>query len=74
MENLAFLANASNLVTYLTGFMHFSLSDSAVTVNNFMATAFLLALLGAFLSDAFCTTYVIYLVSAVIEFLVGTCA
>ncbi|KAF3332799.1 Protein NRT1/ PTR FAMILY 4.6 [Carex littledalei] len=69
MENLAFLANASNLVMYLMGFMHFSLSDSAVTVNNFMVTAFLLALLGAFLSDAFCTTYVIYLVSAVIEFL-----
>ncbi|KAJ4808948.1 Major facilitator superfamily protein [Rhynchospora pubera] len=69
MENLAFLATASNLVTYLTGYMHLSLSESAVTVNNFMATSFLLALLGAFLSDAFCTTYIIYLVSAIIEFL-----
>ncbi|KAJ3686816.1 hypothetical protein LUZ61_015980 [Rhynchospora tenuis] len=69
MENLAFLATASNLVTYLTGYMHLSLSESAVTVNNFMATSFLLALLGAFLSDAFCTTYIIYLVSTVIEFL-----
>jgi solute carrier family 15 (peptide/histidine transporter), member 3/4 len=74
MENLAFLANASNLVTYLTGFMHFSLSESAVTVNNFMATAFLLALLSAFLSDAFCTTYVVFLASAIIEFLVSTSA
>ncbi|KAK6116472.1 hypothetical protein DH2020_049765 [Rehmannia glutinosa] len=34
-----------------------------------MGTAFLLALLGGFLSDAFFTTYVIYLISAVIEFL-----
>ncbi|KAJ3692014.1 hypothetical protein LUZ60_012364 [Juncus effusus] len=69
MENLAFLANASNLVTYLMGFMHFSPSKSATTVTNFMGTAFLLALLGGFLSDAFFTTYVIYLISAAIEFL-----
>ncbi|XP_042400570.1 protein NRT1/ PTR FAMILY 4.6-like isoform X1 [Zingiber officinale] len=69
MENLAFLANASNLVTYLTGFMHFSLSRSATAVTNFMGTAFLLALLGGFLSDAFFTTYHIYLISALLEFL-----
>ncbi|XP_074581576.1 protein NRT1/ PTR FAMILY 4.6-like isoform X1 [Curcuma longa] len=69
MENLAFLANSSNLVTYLTGFMHFSLSRSATTVTNFMGTAFLLALLGGFLSDAFFTTYHIYVISALLEFL-----
>ncbi|KAL0925275.1 hypothetical protein M5K25_003596 [Dendrobium thyrsiflorum] len=68
MENLAFLANASNLVTYLGGFMYFSPARSATTVTNFMGTAFLLALLGGFLSDAFFTTYVIYLISALIEF------
>ncbi|TVT96656.1 hypothetical protein EJB05_58126, partial [Eragrostis curvula] len=56
LENLAFLANASNL--------------SATTVTNFMGTAFLLALLGGFLSDAFFTTYAIYLVSAFVEFMV----
>uniref|UniRef100_A0A0D9WRI2 Major facilitator superfamily (MFS) profile domain-containing protein n=1 Tax=Leersia perrieri TaxID=77586 RepID=A0A0D9WRI2_9ORYZ len=69
LENLAFLANASNLVTYLMGFMHYSPSQSATTVTNFMGTAFLLALLGGFLSDAFFTTYAIYLISAFIEFL-----
>ncbi|OEL23785.1 Protein NRT1/ PTR FAMILY 4.6, partial [Dichanthelium oligosanthes] len=69
LENLAFLANASNLVTYLMGFMHYSPSQSATTVTNFMGTAFLLALLGGFLSDAFFTTYTIYIVSAFIEFL-----
>ncbi|XP_072958682.1 protein NRT1/ PTR FAMILY 4.6-like [Typha angustifolia] len=68
MENLAFLANASNLVIYLMGFMHFSPSHSATTVTNFMGTAFLLGLLGGFLSDAFFTTYVVYLISAFIEF------
>ncbi|WVZ79618.1 hypothetical protein U9M48_027178 [Paspalum notatum var. saurae] len=68
LENLAFLANASNLVTYLMGFMHYSPAQSATTVTNFMGTAFLLALLGGFLSDAFFTTYTIYIVSAFIEF------
>ncbi|XP_042481127.1 protein NRT1/ PTR FAMILY 4.6-like [Macadamia integrifolia] len=69
LENLAYLANASNLVLYLTMFMHLSPSRSANTVTNFMGTAFLLALLGGFLSDAFFTTYQIYLIGAAIEFL-----
>ncbi|GMH26140.1 hypothetical protein Nepgr_027983 [Nepenthes gracilis] len=69
-ENLAFLANASNLVLYFLEYMHFSPSRSSNTVTNYMATAFLLALGGGFLSDAFFTTFQIYLASAVIE-LVG---
>ncbi|KAL5988586.1 hypothetical protein ACLOJK_026684 [Asimina triloba] len=68
LENLAFLANASNLVMYLKDFMHFSPAKSSTTVTNFMGTAFLLALLGGFLSDAFLTTYHVYLISAAIEF------
>ncbi|XP_057980256.1 protein NRT1/ PTR FAMILY 4.6-like isoform X2 [Malania oleifera] len=67
MENLAYLANASNLVLYLSKFMHFSPSTSANIVTNFMGTAFLLALLGGFLSDAFFSTYLIYLISAAVE-------
>ncbi|QCD82710.1 protein NRT1/ PTR FAMILY 4.6-like [Vigna unguiculata] len=69
LENLAFLANASNLVLYMIQYMHMSPSKSANNVTNFMGTAFLLALLGGFLCDAFLTTYHIYLISAVIEFL-----
>ncbi|KMT10390.1 hypothetical protein BVRB_5g115190 [Beta vulgaris subsp. vulgaris] len=69
MENLAFLANASNLVIYLSKYMHFSPSKSAIIVTNFMGTAFLLALLGGFLSDAYFTTYQVFFLSAVIEFL-----
>ncbi|KAK6931178.1 Proton-dependent oligopeptide transporter family, partial [Dillenia turbinata] len=69
LENLAYLANASNLVLYLSEYMHYSPSKSANSVTDFMGTAFLLALLGGFLSDAFFTTYLIYLISAVIEFL-----
>ncbi|GLT36986.1 hypothetical protein SLA2020_113300 [Shorea laevis] len=69
LENLAYLAIASNLVTYMKQYMHFSPSKSANNVTNFMGTAFLLALLGGFLSDAFFTTYHIYVISALIEFL-----
>ncbi|XP_074329536.1 protein NRT1/ PTR FAMILY 4.6-like isoform X2 [Apium graveolens] len=69
LENLAFLANASNLVIYLKDHMNMLPSDSSNSVTNFMGTAFLLALLGGFLSDAFFTSYYIYLTSAAIEFL-----
>jgi len=72
LENLAYLANASNLVLYLSKFMHFSPSSSAIIVTNFMGTAFLLAILGGFLADAFFTTYSIYLISAAIEFMVSS--
>ncbi|KAK1433750.1 hypothetical protein QVD17_10666 [Tagetes erecta] len=67
LENLAYLANASNLVLYLSKFMHFSPSRCSNIVSNFMGTAFVLALLGGFLADAFFTTYCIYLISATIE-------
>nr|XP_043615286.1 protein NRT1/ PTR FAMILY 4.6-like [Erigeron canadensis] len=67
LENLAYLANASNLVLYLSKFMHFTPSSSSNVVSNFMGTAFLLAILGGFLADAFFTTYCIYLISATIE-------
>ncbi|XP_009360402.2 protein NRT1/ PTR FAMILY 4.6 [Pyrus x bretschneideri] len=69
LENLAYLANSSNLVMYLKDYMHLSPSKAANNVTDFMGTAFLLALLGGFLSDAFFTTYHIYLISTVIEFL-----
>ncbi|XP_023541393.1 protein NRT1/ PTR FAMILY 4.6-like [Cucurbita pepo subsp. pepo] len=69
LEHLAFSANASNLVMYLSRYMHFSMSKSANNVTNFMGTAFLLALLGGFLSDAFFTSYLIFLISAAIQLL-----
>ncbi|KAI9117227.1 hypothetical protein K1719_011393 [Acacia pycnantha] len=69
LENLAYLANASNLVLYLTKFLHYSPSKSANIVTNFMGTAFLLAVLGGFLADSYLTTFSIYLISAAIEFM-----
>ncbi|KAJ4712172.1 protein NRT1/ PTR FAMILY 4.6-like [Melia azedarach] len=69
LENLAYLATASNLVLYLSKFMHFSPSTSANMVTNFMGTAFLLAILGGFLADSIFTAYCIYVISATIEFM-----
>ena len=72
LETLAFVANASNLVLYLIKCMHMSPSRSANIVTNFIGTAFLLALLGGFCSDAFFSTYQTFLISAVFELLVCT--
>lgn len=66
-ENLAFLANATNLVNYFYSFMHFSLAKSANTLTNFMGTAFLLALLGGFIADTFITTYFTVITFTVVE-------
>lgn len=71
LENLAYLANASNLVIYLSKFMNYTPSTSANHVTSFMGTAFLLAILGGFLSDAYLSTYWIYLISATTELLVS---
>lgn len=71
LENLAYLANASNLVLYLANNMHYSPSRSAIMVTNFMGTAFLLALLGGFFSDAYFTTYRVFIFSAFTEFAVS---
>ena len=72
LESLAFVANATNMVLYMIQYMHMSPSTSANTVTNFIGTAFLLALLGGFLSDAFLTTYQTFLISSVLELLVCT--
>ncbi|PON35788.1 Proton-dependent oligopeptide transporter family [Parasponia andersonii] len=49
--------------------IHAFFSFHCCQVTNFMGTAFLLALLGGFLADAFFTTYSIYVISAAIEFM-----
>ncbi|KAL2327667.1 hypothetical protein Fmac_021094 [Flemingia macrophylla] len=68
-ENLAVIANTGNLVLYLSQHMHMTPSKAANNFTAFMGTASILALLGGFLSDAFLTTYNIYVISAVIELL-----
>nr|XP_016504424.1 PREDICTED: protein NRT1/ PTR FAMILY 4.5-like [Nicotiana tabacum] len=53
IDTMAFISNGVSLVTYFYGYMNFSLIKSATTVTNFMGTAFLLSLFGAFLSDTY---------------------
>ncbi|KAJ8538034.1 hypothetical protein K7X08_014574 [Anisodus acutangulus] len=53
IDTMAFISNGVSLVTYFYGYMNFSLTKSATTVTNFMGTAFLLSLFGAYLSDTY---------------------
>ncbi|KAK1408257.1 hypothetical protein QVD17_39893 [Tagetes erecta] len=65
-ERLATLGIAVNLVTYLTGTMHFGNARSANTVTNFLGTSFMLSLVGGFVADTFLGRYLtIALFSAV---------
>ena len=57
LENMVFISNASNLVTYFHSSMHYSLGRSANMLTNYMATSFLLTLLGGFISDTFLTKF-----------------
>ncbi|XP_070027739.1 protein NRT1/ PTR FAMILY 4.5-like [Nicotiana sylvestris] len=54
---MAFFATGVSLVTYFYGFMNFNITKSATAVTNFMGTAFLLALFGAFLSDTYLSRF-----------------
>ncbi|TMW84983.1 hypothetical protein EJD97_024011 [Solanum chilense] len=53
INTMALISNGVSLVIYFNGYMNFSLTKSANTVTNFMGTAFLLSLFGAFLSDTY---------------------
>ncbi|XP_068639514.1 protein NRT1/ PTR FAMILY 4.5-like [Aristolochia californica] len=57
LENMAFMSNVVSLVTYFSGFMNFNLTKSANTLTNYVGTAFLLALLGGFLSDTYLSRF-----------------
>ncbi|XP_070027740.1 protein NRT1/ PTR FAMILY 4.5-like [Nicotiana sylvestris] len=57
IDVMAFFATGVSLVTYFYGFMNFNITKSATAVTNFMGTAFLLALFGAFLSDTYLSRF-----------------
>ncbi|XP_075082282.1 protein NRT1/ PTR FAMILY 4.5-like [Nicotiana tabacum] len=57
IDVMAFFATGVSLVTYFYGFMNFSITKSATAVTNFMGTAFMLALFGAFLSDTYLSRF-----------------
>eukprot|EP01018_Ginkgo_biloba_P013798 Gb_25160 [translate_table: standard] len=57
LENMTFISNASNLVTYFISFMHYSIAESANMLTNYMGTSFLLTLVGGFISDSFISRF-----------------
>ncbi|KAI5353973.1 PREDICTED: NRT1/ PTR [Prunus dulcis] len=69
LENMSFVANAVSLVTYFYGYMNLSLTKSATTLTNFMGTAFILTLVGGFISDTYWSRFKTCVVFGFIELL-----
>ncbi|XP_009766629.1 protein NRT1/ PTR FAMILY 4.5-like [Nicotiana tabacum] len=69
IDTMAFTSIGVSLVTYFYGYMNFSLTKSATTVTNFMGTAFLLSLFGAFLSDTYFSRFKTYVLFGSIQVL-----
>ncbi|KAE8735705.1 Protein NRT1/ PTR FAMILY 4.4 [Hibiscus syriacus] len=66
-EIMAIAAVGNNLITYVINEMHFSLSNSANIVTNFVGTIFLLALVGGYLSDSFLGSFWTMLIFGFVE-------
>ncbi|KAI3414428.1 uncharacterized protein J3R85_016329 [Psidium guajava] len=66
-EIMAIAAVGNNLITYVINEMHFSLSESANIVTNFVGTIFLLALLGGYLSDSYLGSFWTMLIFGFVE-------
>ncbi|KAK4710769.1 hypothetical protein R3W88_005282 [Solanum pinnatisectum] len=55
LDNIGFVANMISFVVYFASVMHFDLAGAATNTTNFLGTAFLLTILGGFISDAYMT-------------------
>ena len=70
INTMALISNGVSLVIYFNGYMNFSLTKSANTVTNFMGTAFLLSVFGAFLSDTYFSRFKTCVLFGIIKVLV----
>ncbi|XP_059313487.1 protein NRT1/ PTR FAMILY 4.3-like [Lycium ferocissimum] len=66
-EIMGIAAVGNNLITYVINEMHFSLSESANIVTNFIGTIFIIALLGGYLSDSYLGSFWTILIFGFIE-------
>ncbi|OIW05321.1 hypothetical protein TanjilG_28786 [Lupinus angustifolius] len=66
-EIMAIAAVGNNLITYVINELHFSLTESANIVTNFVGTIFILALLGGYLSDSFLGSFLTILIFGFFE-------
>ncbi|KAF6162990.1 hypothetical protein GIB67_021139, partial [Kingdonia uniflora] len=69
-ENMGFIANMASMVLYFLGIMNMNLASSANTLTNFLGSAFLLSLIGGFISDTYLTRLTTCLIFGVVEILV----
>ncbi|CAI0426458.1 unnamed protein product, partial [Linum tenue] len=69
LENMVFLSNATNFVSYFTKSMHYSTAHAANMVTNFMATSFLLTVVGGFVTDSFLNRFWTFIASCTTELL-----
>ncbi|KAI9085277.1 hypothetical protein K1719_032800 [Acacia pycnantha] len=69
LENMVFLSNATNFVSYFLKSMHYSAAKSSNMVTNFIGTSFLLTIVGGFISDSFFTRFTTFIISCVIQLL-----
>ncbi|XLR08333.1 hypothetical protein S83_036271 [Arachis hypogaea] len=53
LDNVGFVANMVSLVLYFGSVMYFNIPGSATTTTNLLGTAFLIPILGGFISDTF---------------------
>ncbi|XP_042484884.1 protein NRT1/ PTR FAMILY 4.2-like isoform X2 [Macadamia integrifolia] len=69
LENMVFLSNAANFVSYFKASMHYPLAQAANMVTNFMGTSFLLTIFGGFISDSFIPKFWAFILFGTIELL-----
>lgn len=71
LDNIGFVANMASLVLYFMFVIHFDISGSATTTTNYLGTAFLLTIVGGFISDAYMNRLNTTLLFGVTELLVN---
>ncbi|CAA3012719.1 NRT1 PTR FAMILY -like [Olea europaea subsp. europaea] len=69
LENTGFVANIVSLVLYFWLKLHFDLSGAANTLTNLMGSAFLLSVVGGFISDTYINRFHTSLIFGMVEIL-----
>ncbi|XP_059294673.1 protein NRT1/ PTR FAMILY 4.5-like [Lycium ferocissimum] len=69
LDNIGFVANMMSFVVYFATVMHFDLAGAATNTTNFLGTAFLVTIIGGFISDAYMTRLNTTLLFGIIQLL-----
>ncbi|KAF7837615.1 protein NRT1/ PTR FAMILY 4.5-like [Senna tora] len=69
LDNIGFVANMASLVLYFMFKMYFDVGGASTTTTNFLGTAFLLTIVGGFISDTYMTRLNTCLLFGIIQLL-----